>query len=352
LTRHFSASSFVPQSHFTAVPQAALMLSLSQPRQSQVAIQQSLGRTYQICRELPGAGMSRVFVAWEPALQREVVVKVLPDDLRSNTSVARFRREILVTAGLLHPNILPVLAAGGDETLWYVMPYITSGSVARRLGEHDLLPFEDARRVAGELLAAVAFAHERGIVHRDIKPGNVLLSEGHAILADFGIARVMEGMSDVDATVASVAAPEAYLAPERPDDEAADLYAVAVLTHEMMTGELPAAGESSDAILQSLVAAHPDVAADSLRASAQVLSRALSREPASRFNDAAQFRRALLEPFLRRRADRLTVEALVRLERGDTTAALEIMRQLVASLPGLRLAYVMNDAGSAANSQG
>ena len=321
-------------------------------RQSHAAIQQSLGPRYQICRELPGAGMSRVFVAWEPALQREVVIKVLPDDLRSNTSAARFRREILVTAQLLHPNILPVLAAGGDETLWYVMPYITSGSVARRLDERDLLPFEDARRVAGELLAAVSFAHERGIVHRDIKPGNVLLSEGHAILADFGIARVMEGMAEAETTAISVAAPEAYLAPERPEDAAADLYAVAVLTHEMMTGELPAAGATADAILQSLMAAHPAVSADSLRASALVLARALSREPARRFRTAAEFRGALLERFLRRRDDRLAVEALVRLERGDTQSALEIMRQLVASLPGLRLAYVMDEPGSPSTGQG
>ena len=321
------------------------------PEQSQVTIQQSLGRAYQIRRELPGAGMSRVFVAWEAALEREVVVKVLPHDLWSNTSVARFRREILVTAQLLHPNILPVLAAGGDETLWYVMPHIKSGSVARRLAGQDLLPFEDARRVAGELLAAVAFAHERGIVHRDIKPGNVLLSEGHAILADFGIARVREGIADADVSAGSVAAPEAYLAPERPDDESADLYAVAVLTHEMMTGELPAVGATPTAIVRSMVAAHPRVPEDSLRAAALVLARALAREPARRFSDAAQFRAALLEPFLRRRHDRLAVEALVRLERGEQRAAIEIMRELVDSLPGLRLAYVMSDPENASARQ-
>ena len=306
-------------------------------------LQESLGQTYQIRRELPGAGMSRVFVAWEPALEREVVVKVLPHDLWSSTSVARFRREILVTAQLLHPNILPVLAAGGDETLWYVMPYISGGSVARRLGAQDLLPFEDARRVAGELLAAVAFAHQRGIVHRDIKPGNVLLSEGHAILGDFGIARVREGIVDADVSAGSVAAPEAYLAPERPNDDAADLYAVAVLTHEMMTGALPSPGATPAAIVHALAAAHPQVPEDSLRASALVLARSLAHQPARRFRDAAQFRQALLEPFRRRRHDRLAVEALVRLERGDSAGALQSMRQLVASLPGLRLAYVMKD---------
>lgn len=328
--------------------EVAFVESLGQTYQ----LQESLGQTYQICRELPGAGMSRVFVAWEPALEREVVVKVLPNDLWSSTSVARFRREILVTAQLLHPNILPVLAAGGDETLWYVMPYISGGSVARRLGAQDLLPFEDARRVAGELLAAVAFAHQRGIVHRDIKPGNVLLSEGHAILADFGIARVREGIVDADVSAGSVAAPEAYLAPERPDDESADLFAVAVLTHEMMTGELPSAGATTAAIAHSLSVAHPQVPEDSLRASALVLSRALSHQPARRFRDANQFRHALLEPFLRRRHDRLAVEALVRLERGDAQAALETMRQLVASLPGLRLAYVINEPDSASTRQG
>ncbi len=257
-------------------------------------IQQSLGSSYHICRELPGAGMSRVFVAWEPALEREVAVKVLPYDLRSNTSVARFRREILVTAQLLHPHILPVLAAGGDDkTLWYVMPYITAGSVQRRLGEDALLPFEDARRVSAELLSAVAVAHERGVVHRDIKPGNVLLAEGHAILADFGIARVMEGAPEPDATLSSVAAPDAYLAPERPSDAAADLYAVAVLTHELMTGRLASPGATPKSIVGALVAAHDDVSLDLLRSTALVLARALSREPDRRFKDARSFRDAM-----------------------------------------------------------
>jgi serine/threonine-protein kinase len=260
--------------------------------------------------------MSRVFVAWEPGLEREVVVKVLPHDLRSNTSVARFRREILVTAQLIHPHILPVIAAGGDTaTLWYVMPYIASGSVARRLGAGDLLPFEDARRVAAELLSAVAFAHEQGIVHRDIKPGNVLLSEEHAILADFGIARVMEGMPDADVADGSVAAPDAYLAPERPGDAAADLYAVAVLTYEMMTGALPVAGATPSAIVRGLAAAHPRAPLDALRSTALVLSRALSLEPARRFRGARDFRDA--------------------------------MRQVVAWQPRIQVPYLVGDAVAA-----
>jgi eukaryotic-like serine/threonine-protein kinase len=184
----------------------------------EVALQKSLGSAYQICRELPGASMSRVFVAWEPALEREVVVKVLPHDLRSTTSVAQFRREILVTAQLVHPHILPVIAAGGDaRVLWYVMPYIAGGSVARHLGGGQQLPVEDARRIARELLSAVTFAHRCGIVHRDIKPGNVLLAEGHAILADFGMASV-------------------HHIPELPDDAASDLRAVERIADELLAG--------------------------------------------------------------------------------------------------------------------
>ena len=184
----------------------------------EVALQKSLGSSYQICRELPGASMSRVFVAWEPGLEREVVVKVLPHDLRSHTSVAQFRREVLVTAQLVHPHILPVIAAGGDErVLWYVMPYIEGGSVARVLKEGQQLSLEDAQRIVRELTSAVTFAHRRGIVHRDIKPSNVLLSEGHAVLADFGMANVLH-------------------TPETPDDAAADLRAVARIADDLLAG--------------------------------------------------------------------------------------------------------------------
>src|SRR5688572_37838 len=150
------------------------------------ALQSQLGPAFRIARELPGAGMSRVFVARDIALDRYVAVKVLPPDLHSSSSVARFRVEIEVTTRLQHPHILPVISAGGDERLrWYMMPFVSGGSLRAQINTRQLLPFAHATRIVSELLAAIALAHDLGVVHRDIKPANVLLSEGHAILADF-----------------------------------------------------------------------------------------------------------------------------------------------------------------------
>ena len=270
---------------------------LRPPRpQLEDSLQGSLGSRYRICRELFGGGMSRLFIAYEAALDREVVVKVLPPDLRSATSVARFRREIQVTAQLQHPHILPVIASGDERLLYYVVPYVAMGSLRQRLVASGRLPLADVTRITLQLLSALTFAHEQGVVHRDIKPGNVLLSEGHAILADFGIAHAIEAMSD-DAGLGSVAPPASYRAPERPTNEAADLYALAVMTFEMLTGWLPAPGLCAHDILTYL----PDpglIGPRELRHTmARVLEVALSRDPAMRFNTARQIRAALLSPF-------------------------------------------------------
>jgi serine/threonine-protein kinase len=260
------------------------------------ALQSLLGPAFEIRRELSGGGMSRVFVAYEAALKREVAVKVLPPDLVSAKSVARFRTEIQVTAQLQHPHILPVVTAGGDERLlFYIVPLVAGGSLRDRLSAGNRPVFADAVRIATELLGAVAFAHDRGIIHRDIKPGNVLLSEGHAILADFGIARALEAIHDGDTTGSgtSVATPAQYMAPERPRGAPADLYAVAVLTHEMLSGKLPEPDTSVEAADLAIRAAHPAADRTNTRTVAAALSRALTRDPAKRFASAADFRTAL-----------------------------------------------------------
>ena len=265
------------------------------PSQLEVTLQSLLGDAFHIRRELSGAGMSRVFVAYEPALKREVVVKVLPPDLRSRSSVARFRQEIEVTAQLQHPHILPVIGAGGDERLlYYIMPFVAGGSLRDRIAT-GAVPLDEGLTFAAELLGAVAFAHARGILHRDIKPGNVLLSQGHAVLADFGIAGVLEAMHEVDtAGSTSVASPEAYRAPERPTGAAADLYAIAVLAYEMVTRTLPKSGLGESAIVEALAGAHPQAAPDRVRGFARALSRALSRDPDGRYATAGDFRAAIL----------------------------------------------------------
>ena len=239
------------------------------------ALQAKLGPAFQVERELAGGGMSRVFLAHEVALKRDVVVKVLPPDLLTTASLARFRREIEVTAQLQHPHILPVLSAGGDEQLsWYVTPFVRGESLRDRLAVGPL-PASEALAITLELLDALRFAHGRGIIHRDIKPGNVLLSEGHAILADFGIARALgDPIGDPQGpTGSSAAGTEAYRAPERPQDASADLYGTAVLLREML-GPTPAGGGRAalETILARATAHDPAQRLPTLRTPAPVLA--------------------------------------------------------------------------------
>ena len=160
-------------------------------------LQPLLGEQFRLERELPGAGMSRVFVAHEVELDRRVAVKVLPPELVTSDAIARFRREMQLTAQLQHPHILPVITAGGrDDLLYFVTPYVEGESLRGFLAKGERVSFDAALAMALELLSAATYAHARGIVHRDIKPGNVLLSGRHSILADFGIARALHADDD------------------------------------------------------------------------------------------------------------------------------------------------------------
>ena len=159
-------------------------------------LQASLGEAYQLERELGGGGMSRVFVAVETALGRRVVVKVLTPELAAGVSVDRFRREILFAAQLQHPHIVPLLAAGDAGGLpWFTMPFVTGESLRARLERDGELPVAEAVRVLRDVASALAYAHQQGVVHRDIKPDNVLLSHGVAVVTDFGVAKALTASS-------------------------------------------------------------------------------------------------------------------------------------------------------------
>ena len=154
-------------------------------------LQSSLGDVFAIERELGGGGMSRVFLGRELALDRQVVIKVLHPEL-AGVNVDRFRREIQVVAQLQHPHIVPVLAAG--ETLgilYFTMPYIDGESLRAWLVRESRLPVDDVVRILHDVADALAYAHERGVVHRDIKPDNVLVSRRHAMVTDFGVAKAL-----------------------------------------------------------------------------------------------------------------------------------------------------------------
>ncbi|HET9426219.1 MAG TPA: serine/threonine-protein kinase [Gemmatimonadaceae bacterium] len=260
-------------------------------------LQAAVGPAFQIGRELQGAGMSRVFLAREPALGRDVVVKVLPPDLVSSTSLQRFTREVEVTARLQHPHILPIITAGGnDELRFYITPFIRGESLRTRLAG-ETVPFAEAVRIADQLLNAIAFAHARGVIHRDIKPGNILLSEGHAILADFGIATILEAGQPADfpdrVTGSTLDSARIYVAPEQPRDEQRDLFAAAVVIHEIATGVPGAAGLSATSITSAVRARHPRAPVGDVRKLAAILSRGLAVDPASRYLTAADFRSAI-----------------------------------------------------------
>ena len=259
-----------------------------------------LGTAYDVERELPGGGMSRLFLATERALDRQVVVKVLPPDLLSSTTVARFRREIAITVKLQHPHILPVLGAGGnDDLLYYIAPYIPGESLRERIAREGALPAADAERVLRDMCDALVFAHARDVAHRDIKPGNVLLHDGHAILADFGIARALDPAADPITLTETQPGTPAYMAPERPSDERADLFGLGMVGYEMLTGRLPRPTmriDASSILATRKLALRDDPAErDRVSALAAVVARAIAAEPAARFGSATELAAALAE---------------------------------------------------------
>src|SRR5579862_7276219 len=269
-------------------------------------LQATLGDAYTIERELGGGGMARVFLAEETALGRKVVVKVLPPDLSAEISAERFRREARVAAGLQHPNVVPLLSTGGAAgLLYYTMPFVEGESLRERLVRERQLPVSEALRLTGEVADALACAHARGIVHRDVKPENVLLSGGHAMLTDFGIAKAVAQSrgETLTATGLSLGTP-LYMAPEqasgeRDVDGRADVYALGCVLYEMLAGEPPFGGPTA----QAVVAKHLSAPFPQVRHSRpdvppridDVLARATAKAPADRYATAAAFRSGLSE---------------------------------------------------------
>ncbi len=224
-------------------------------------LQGALGTAYRLEKELGGGGMSRVFVAEETRLARRVVIKVLPPELAAEISVDRFNREIQLSASLQHPHIVPLLAAGGaDDLLYYTMPFVEGEALRTRLRREGELPVRDAVRILKDVADALAYAHARGLVHRDIKPDNVLLSGHHAVVADFGVAKaVSQAKTESGLTSVGVAlGTPAYMAPEQaagdPNiDARADIYALGAMAYEMLTGRPPFAGMAPHQMLAAHV---------------------------------------------------------------------------------------------------
>jgi eukaryotic-like serine/threonine-protein kinase len=302
---------------------------------------------YRVERELARGGMATVYLARDSRHDRMVALKVLKPALADSVGAERFLQEIRLTARLQHAHILPLLDSGiletapGRSSPFYIMPYVEGESLRDRLARERQLPVEDAIRLAGDVAAALGYAHGRGVVHRDIKPENILLSNDQAIVVDFGIARAVSlaGGERLTETGLSLGTPH-YMSPEqasgdRSVDARSDVYALGCVLYEMLAGEPPFTGPTAQAVVaRSLVDPAPPIR--NLRAAVsqeveRVIDRALAKVPADRFATATEFgdalSRAAVAPGVTRRS--------VARGRGRSLAVMALV--LIAAMVGLLL---------------
>jgi TolB-like protein len=277
-------------------------------------IRETLGSAFTVERELGGGGMSRVFVAYDQTLERRVVVKVLAPELMADVNAERFRREVLVVAGLQHPHIVPVLSAGEMAGRPYlVMPFVEGESLRTRIARGGAMRVVDAVGMLRDVARALAYAHERGIVHRDIKPDNILLHAGAAVVADFGVAKALDvarrtpgiaAQGTLTAAGASLGTP-GYMAPEQiaadPNaDHRVDLYAFGITAYEALAGKGPFHGRAPHALLAAHLSEQPpplaEVRPDIPPALAALVMRCLEKAPEKRPQNAQQILIALEDP--------------------------------------------------------
>jgi serine/threonine-protein kinase len=270
-------------------------------------LQASLGGAYSLERELGGGGMSRVFVARDEALGRAVVVKVLAPELAEGVSIERFAREIRLAAALQEPHIVPLLSAGAthEGLPYYTMPFVAGESLRARLRRGADVPIAEAVSILRDVTRALVYAHSQGIVHRDIKPDNILLSSGTAMVTDFGIAKAIQlskGVAPDGPPGPSLGSP-AYMAPEQATGESdvdhrADLYSLGVLAYELLAGHHPFPDKTSP---QQLLGAHLSLTPPPLakaaphvpRRLAALVTRCLDKDAEARPHDAEELRVAL-----------------------------------------------------------
>src|SRR5688572_17015256 len=245
--------------------------------------------------------MSRVFLAEDVKLTRKVVVKVLPPEMAASVNQDRFRREIQLAARLQHPHVVPLLSANASgDLLWYVMPFIEGESLRARLSREGELPIAEAVRLLREVTDALSYAHEQGVVHRDIKPDNIMVSRGHALVTDFGVAKAVSESAGSASGLTSLGVAlgtPAYMAPEQAAadphvDHRADLYALGAVAYEMLAGRPPFTGGSPQALLMAHVTQAPDPVT-TYRPSvppglATVVMRCLEKRAADRWQSAAE----------------------------------------------------------------
>jgi serine/threonine-protein kinase len=270
----------------------------------------ALADRYTVERELGRGGMATVYLAEEKKHGRKVAIKVLRPEITASLGTERFLREVGIAARLSHPHIVPLIDSGeAGGFLYYVQPHVPGGSLRDRLEETRQLPLKDALRIAQEVGAGLDFAHRKGFVHRDVKPENILFADGHAVLADFGVARACcdaeaeedERGAGVTEVGFAVGTPE-YMSPEQASGEqdlgpASDVYSLACVVYEMLAGEPPFRGSGARAVMAKQVTEvprplrgfRPEVPAGAERA----IVHALEKDPAQRYESVAEFVGAL-----------------------------------------------------------
>jgi serine/threonine protein kinase len=272
----------------------------------------ALGGSYTIERELTGGGMALVFVGEDHDLGRKVVIKILPPELAASVSAERFRREILTVARLQHPHIVPILKAGEVDGLpYFVMPYVDGESIDIRLRRAPTFTVRETLGIMKDVARALAFAHAQGVVHRDIKPGNVLLAAGSATVTDFGVAKALSsarrsgekgaGLTNTGMSLGTIL----YMAPEQaagdPDiDGRADIYSLGVTAYEMLAGTAPFAALGPRAMLTARLTLAPPalskIRRDVPAGLERLIARCLAIDPADRPQTAAELVEALEDP--------------------------------------------------------
>jgi len=255
---------------------------------------------YQIINQIGKGGMATVYKAYQPSMDRNVAIKVLPSQLaESKEFTARFQQEARIIARLEHPHILPIFDYGeGDGTAYFVMRYLEAGTLKDKMVAGRPLPLNEIDRIFTQLADALSYAHNHGIVHRDLKPANALIdSYGNIFLTDFGIAKLLESASPRLTQTDAIMGTPAYISPEQaqaaPVDQRSDIYSLGIILYEMVTGGVPFTADTPLAIILKHISdplpppslIKPDVPASIER----VILKALEKHPADRFSTAEEF---------------------------------------------------------------
>jgi serine/threonine protein kinase len=268
------------------------------------ALAEALGSRYRVEREIAQGGMATVYLARATDRHDLVAIKVMHHDLVDVIGMERFHREMAIAASLDHPRIVPLFDSGSAAGLpYYIMPYVEGETLYERLQREKRLPVAEALNIACDIASGLGYAHSRGVLHRDVKPENILLSEGHAFVADFGLARAIGAADYTKLTETGVIVGTVYyMSPEqlresRDLDQRADIYGLGCILFEMLTGAPPYTGRSLTEMVTRILGAEVPpvqrVRPDVPPSVEQAIRRALAKQPAQRFPSMEEFAAAL-----------------------------------------------------------